>query len=410
MENENPSCIITGQQVGLLGGPLYTIYKILTAHQLSLKFGCKSFFWMELNDADFDEINHFYYINRDNSLVKKVWKANSEGKRTGDVIVTSDLLRTIDEFLNDISPSRLVRYWREILYSVYTPGKSWRECAKDFFPVLLKNFQIELFDPMDEKFIHFMQPILIKEFIRTEINQQCNGFVLLNGKREAVFRRKDGFYSRSGQKIDIEKNTLLPNFRTRPLVQDAYFPNAWQVVGPNEKEYLLELDKLYQFHEVIPSKKVDRYSGLIVPNEFLAQIENWKLDLKDFLTLEPSAIFQKYLKINIGFNVKSLEKRVNEHRQLFIDSIKETPLSIKDIDYQLKKILKNEMGKLRAKLKSQYKNELEMMEFISNFLFPKGKLQERIHNIVFMSLYLEKENLLDIIWNSIQKENKIVEI
>src|SRR5579872_4483557 len=64
LREPNTYAVVTGQQVGLLGGPLYTVYKTITTLQLcaSLReqYHGSNFipvFWLESEDHDFDEAN-----------------------------------------------------------------------------------------------------------------------------------------------------------------------------------------------------------------------------------------------------------------------------------------------------------------------------------------------------------------
>ena len=60
--------VITGQQIGLLGGPLYTTYKVLGALVYSREIGGNAIYWLETNDADFQEINHLDYLDAQGDL------------------------------------------------------------------------------------------------------------------------------------------------------------------------------------------------------------------------------------------------------------------------------------------------------------------------------------------------------
>jgi uncharacterized protein YllA (UPF0747 family) len=56
--------VVAGQQVGLFGGPLYTLYKALTAVTVARQVEsqwqvpCLPLFWMDSEDTDFAEIDH----------------------------------------------------------------------------------------------------------------------------------------------------------------------------------------------------------------------------------------------------------------------------------------------------------------------------------------------------------------
>ena len=64
------TCIITGQQAGLLGGPVYTAYKIATAVRLAQQAAertgrrCVPVFWLASEDHDIGEANHTFGTSR----------------------------------------------------------------------------------------------------------------------------------------------------------------------------------------------------------------------------------------------------------------------------------------------------------------------------------------------------------
>ena len=67
--------VVTGQQVGLFGGPLYSLYKALTAVELAKKVGpivdrpVVALFWMDADDHDFEEISSVNFIDPSQELI-----------------------------------------------------------------------------------------------------------------------------------------------------------------------------------------------------------------------------------------------------------------------------------------------------------------------------------------------------
>ena len=70
LKNNNTLAVVTGQQLGLIGGPLYTFYKIITAIKLSKHlteryddYNFVPVFWLEGDDHDFDEVALINLLN-----------------------------------------------------------------------------------------------------------------------------------------------------------------------------------------------------------------------------------------------------------------------------------------------------------------------------------------------------------
>lgn len=411
MDEENrPSCIITGQQIGIFGGPLYTIYKILTAWVLARKYQSRPIFWMELNDSDFEEINHTWVLDNHFLLQKLKWKKNSGGMRVGELTTDEALFHLVGQFFSYLEPSPVSEYWRDIFAELYRPGRKWAEVSEELLRMILKDLDVQLFNPMNKDFIEFAQPILQREFERTPEGEQCNGFVLRNGRREAVYKREGCFFLRNGESVNPVRETLLPNYRSRPLIQDAYFPGGWQVAGPSEMQYLSELEELYQYHGIQQSRLIPRHSLTIIPESAKEFFVRNHMDPEELLNHSKKEWVMRFIRQREGMDVDSLQMQLIEEKNLFISRLKNYPVETRDIDYQLKKLIKMEVGKKRAEWKSKYKKEIDFLEQVYSLVKPLDLPQERIFSFVFMSAYLKQENLLEWFTQAIQDNKKILEI
>ena len=72
---EGASALVTGQQVGLFGGPLFSLFKALSTVKLAgeaTRAGsdCIPIFWLATSDHDLDEISHVSLLGPDGSLQK----------------------------------------------------------------------------------------------------------------------------------------------------------------------------------------------------------------------------------------------------------------------------------------------------------------------------------------------------
>ncbi len=78
--------VVTGQQVGFLSGPAYTIYKALTAVRLAERLTERGIeavpvFWLATEDHDFAEVNHAWVYNGEHRPSRLDCVAKPEGNQ-----------------------------------------------------------------------------------------------------------------------------------------------------------------------------------------------------------------------------------------------------------------------------------------------------------------------------------------
>ena len=106
--------IVTGQQIGLLGGPLYTTYKVLGAIHLARKLGGKAVYWLETNDTDFHEINHLDGLDADGQLRSFAWEMDSQGVSCGLLEIDAALRDTLTRFFDALRQTEFTPALREM--------------------------------------------------------------------------------------------------------------------------------------------------------------------------------------------------------------------------------------------------------------------------------------------------------
>ncbi|GAB4184776.1 MAG: bacillithiol biosynthesis cysteine-adding enzyme BshC [Calditrichia bacterium] len=406
----NPTYVITGQQVGLLGGPLYTLYKILTAVRLAEKYHATPVFWMELNDSDFNEINKLTVQTPSGDLETLEWKKHTAGISVGYVQTDESLLSLLNQYIELLPENHVTTMLKDFIFSVYRPGRELQDVAVDLFGTILKGLQVEFFNPMQREFIEFSQSILRNECFRTPVGEQCNAFVLRDRKRIALFRTEDGFTDRNGNPINVEKEVLLPNYRTRPLLQDAWFKNAVYVAGPSEEKYLSELDDLYQHHGIRQSTIVPRFSTTLITEHLNKELNYSNISVQEILENEVSEVFNRLLLRKEGVTPATIKQKAEQIRVKFIEELRELGFTAKDLDYQTKKLLKNEIGAFRADMKQKYQQELALINRAFNFLKPYGNPQERVFPILGMMAMTGDSDFVEHIYQQIESKSKILEM
>ncbi len=412
------SSVISGQQVGILGGPFYVLVKIIGVIKVAERTGLKPIFWLETNDADFNEIKNSFYLDEQDNLKKISWRINSQGKSIGYLKVDQFLLDELDKFFKDIKTTKNTESLKKYVDKSYALGRTLAEANLDFFKFILKErFKKELlFDPQVAAFRKFSRPFLLREANKTLLDEQVNAFLIREEKRLAFFKTKQGFRLRNGEKVDLSNYELVPNVFTRSIIQDAYFDGAYYLAGKGELAYLNSepIKKSYDFHQVKRAEPQLRY-----------QVEIGHMEDKDFLsenTLQLEDIFFKpyyqirkdYFIKHYSFDFLKIKKRLKSWKDAhFKPLMNEAKRNAKKkliselraeerSTYQKHKHL---LGARRKKLKQENEGVLNLLKKYSTLYFPDEAPSSRNFSVAYYYNLFGSE-LIDRIYSSYENEKK----
>lgn len=380
--------VIAGQQLGLLGGPLYTAYKVLGAIKYAREIGGKAIYWLEMNDADFNEINHIDSLDAKGELQTLTWKIDSKGYSCGLIEIDTSLMDILNTFFTTLRQTEFTTELKVLALDCYVPGRTLGEASILLARQLFGRFGIELFDPSQKEFKEFIKPYLLREAERTKPGEQCNLFCMVGKKRMAVFKDKKGYHLRDGKRVNLEKYDLVPNVQTRNVCQDAYFNTHTYVAGPGEIAYIKELDPNYEFHGVRKAKVLPRMSISLLEPKAQRIVKKHNLSIQDVLELEKPKLLKKVLKEQTGFDYKALTQQARELTEEYLKNLKQMGTDISKMQRSLFQAIKENLGEQRAQAKANMEKPLEMVGTLSDMLMPFGKKQERVFSIFYyMNLY-----------------------
>jgi uncharacterized protein YllA (UPF0747 family) len=380
--------VVTGQQIGLLGGPLYTTYKVLGAINYARKIGGKHIYWLENNDADFNEINHIDYIDAENTLQTLTWDIDSQGYSCGLIEIDDSLVALLHRFFDTLRQTEFTPDLKALALRCYTPGRTLRIASCKLATEFFGRFGIELFDPSTNLFKLFIKKFLLREAERTPVGEQCNLFCMVGKKRIAVFKDEDGYFLRDETRVNLEEYDLVPNVKTRNVCQDAFFDTHTYIAGPGEVEYIRELDPIYEYHGVHKAEVIPRMSITLLEPKALRILKKQDLSLQDVFELEKSKLLKKVLREKTGFDYKELTQKSRQLTKEFLGNLKEIGVDISNTERLLYQAIKENLGEQRAQEKTKMDQILNAVGNLSDLLMPFGKKQERVFNIFYyMNLY-----------------------
>jgi bacillithiol biosynthesis cysteine-adding enzyme BshC len=398
------SCIVTGQQVGLLTGPMYTLWKALTAIKVcsdaEKKTGkpCVPVFWMATEDHNWHEVMSFGLLKGDFELLKFSLKDHYFMKRepTGQISVTQPEVRKI-----------LLRALHEInqpeISSFYSSGTLSDGFARTLL-WLLKDFPIVFLDPSESALKQLASPFFETFFKKSEdlqnLLEQQNG-VLRSKNYPTQVKMEDNqlplFLIESGERTQVKKNglsadtpieKLSPSALLRPIFQDYLLPTAAYVGGPAEIAYFAQMHPWYKALGVEQPPVLARASITLLPPATVRFLQSSNLTPEEIYLQEDTladVLIQHTGLDQIRTSVRSLAATAEEKiRAIQTEAEKVDPTLAKGIETAGSKMQFQTQKIERKALLAVKRKNLELLEKIrkaKNVMYPDEKLQERCLNI-----------------------------
>jgi bacillithiol synthase len=153
--------ILTGQQVGLFGGPLYTPLKAATAIARARTAASAgkphaAIFWLATEDHDFAEVNHVVLPGK-RELRKLTYTAAPTAEiPAGSIVLNDSILPLLDEAAELIGWSDAV----EALNAAYQPGRTFAQAFADFYAKVFAAQGLLIFDAASSEVHSLGAPVL----------------------------------------------------------------------------------------------------------------------------------------------------------------------------------------------------------------------------------------------------------
>ena len=416
LRSENTYTITTGHQLNIFAGPLYFIFKIVTAIKLSRQlkdaFPDKNFvpvYWMASEDHDFAEIN---YTNIGGKKVH--WWYEAQGA-TGRIDPQS-IRQALNQYKGALGIERHANELAEIVEHAYAGFDKLADATRFLVNALFGQYGLVVIDADDHQFKQQFASIMERDIIEqnsfkqisatnekletlgvhAQVNpREINFFYLQEGLRERIVfegghykvLNSEIFFSEEDLKKEIREypERFSPNVVMRPLYQEVILPNIAYIGGGAEVVYWLELKSNFEFYSVDFPILILRNSGLIVDKASAAKIAKMELEpCQLFLGVDAlkNAWVKKHSKhaLNLTEEWRELSS-IFEKLKLRAHKIDPTlSPSTEAVQARLKKAIESLEKKLVKAEKINYHTRLEQVELIKNALFPHGSLQERSEN------------------------------
>ena len=413
--------VVTGQQVGLFGGPAYAFYKALTAihsaGQLSKEgIAAVPVFWMATEDHDVDEVRHATWFHEGKLHRFELPRPGHADIPVGRIPLGPEITGIVQEAIGLLAGpnSQMVA---EFLRESYVPSATYGGAFARLFARIFADEGLILLDPLDERLHRLAAPVMRLALERrdelnalllkrgkalehagyaAQVNVTLNSTVLfsLEGGKRQVLSAANGSAFTSGartaprqewlQKLESNPELFSPNALFRPVVQDYMLPTVAYFGGPAEMAYFAQSQVLYEnllgrmpvmlpradFTLVDPKAvRILKKYGLEVEN-----VWNGKQKLRKSMY---GKIVPKKLSREFDSNLRQLEKGVKKlHKAIAkVDPTIQGTIARaeKRIHYQIEKLRE----KTGAALDRHEKVIDQHEQFLENLLYPQKGLQSR---------------------------------
>lgn len=422
--------VTTGQQPGLFGGPLYTVYKTLTAIRLATSLEALidapvlPVFWIASDDHDWEEANHAHVLDTRNDLHRLELEGGPEPPRSmGRRALEGAVESALDELEQLLPPSEFTPAIMERLRAAYTA-----ESVADAFAATLRGvfhgLTLGYVDAQDPALRELGRPVLRRELERAEAHEsalrsQTERLVAAGydaqvpvlpgatnvfyedpeGGRERLLREGRSWVLRASRRtleeaelwslFDQTPERFSANVVLRPVLESAVFPTLAYVGGPGEVRYLAQTGCLFEAHGVGMPLVFPRLGATLVEKKVGKVLEKFSLSESDLLGRPIHEVIASVVRDDVPEGVQEAAGRIRSALQEGYEALFE---AAREIDPTLKgpifhargegfKALADVEKKVRQHVKAREETQLEQIEKAATNLVPQGKPQERVLNV-----------------------------
>jgi bacillithiol synthase len=418
--------VVTGQQVGFLSGPAFTLYKALTAVRLAQRLSEQGLpavplFWLATEDHDLEEVAGTAVLDDDYKLVA----LHDAGARpapyssVGYVKLDSAVTEALDTLRGILPAGDTADQLLSDLRETYQPGATWGQAFARFMSLIFGRWGVILLDALDPQIHHLAAPLYTKavteaQELNSRLMQRSRALVdagyhaqvhvgadssllfaaeggnrlplrLADGGKQFKLDEGDPFSAEEAlRRTEAHPADITPNALFRPVVQDSLLPTVAYIAGPAELAYHAQSAALYP--------RFDRPQPVIFPRASFTLVDARterllrKYDLKvDDVWQDGDALRRKIAATGFAegwqerldqseSDIKQVMDRLQQDIQLIDPTLLDSLKDARERTFHQFDRLKGKVTRA-AFAKSEILGRHE--KALTSFLMPGGELQER---------------------------------
>jgi bacillithiol biosynthesis cysteine-adding enzyme BshC len=330
------AAIVTGQQVALFGGPLFTLFKAATAIRRAQTANAVPIFWLASEDHDLAEVDHVTLPARHALHTLRLHAPEPHaGRPVGSIPLGPQITQLLDRAAELIGGTPEF----DLLAAAYTPQATYAYAFARFLSAVFADSGLIVLDASSRAFhalgapvlrhaiehaadleaaLHDRDRLLAERGYHSQVLVAPGSSLLFlideaTGARQPLRRKNGGWFTThtgdpplsAGQGgsakttystadllsiLDAAPERLSPNALLRPVFQDYLLPTAAYIAGPAEIAYFAQSQVLYQAILGRTTPILPRLSATLIEPSIAKVLAQHELSLADILSTHPDEL------------------------------------------------------------------------------------------------------------------------
>lgn len=434
LADPSTKCLVTGQQLTVFGGPLYTFFKIAstiaTARRLTDESGIHvvPVFWLADEDHDYDEVASVQLIKGADIATITLNDKGSRPLPVADRVIGPNITEFTDEVFESLGSTDFTDELRQLIEGCYVEGQTHGKAfgrliatifgkhglvlagsnhpdiKKALFPVLLRAI-----DRAGEVYEALERQSALSETVSPRQAQVSDSLLFYLNPEEGGARERihhDSGTWTAGESTRWTTDALIddimqhpgrfsPNVFLRPIMQDYLVPTLAYVAGPGEMAYYAQMKELYGVFSKEMPIITPRHSATIVEPAIRRLIDELPFEFLDY-KVRVDELEKQYIAQHSGIDPVQLASdwltELSDVSQKYIDAVGAEDPTLKASADKLVSEFESSIDRLKGKLMRSVKQKeqtgINRIRRVKTSLFPENGLQERtLSGIYFMNKY-----------------------
>ena len=421
--------VVTGQQAGLFGGPLFTLLKALTAIRLADQVRAEhgvptvAVFWIDAEDHDWDEVKTCSVLDADMKPLD-IAAGDPPHAHAGPVArvrLDESVAAAISALEAAMPATEFTTGMIEELRQAYAPGTGMADAFGRWLERVLGSRGLIVFDASDPAAKPHVSHVFAREIeqagqtarlaseagsaleargYHAQATPQEGSLALfhMNAGRQPIKPHMGGFLVGERpesaavllQRVRTSPEEFSPSVLLRPIVQDTLFPTVCYVAGPNELAYLGQLRRVYDAFSAPMPLIQQRATATIVDANAMRFLTRYDVALESLRAQDEAvlnAVLEAQLPPSVETSLEDVLRAIEQRMERLAKEVTQIDPTLEGAARSTTSRMQDDLKKLHGKIiqAAKRKDETLRRQFQNarSQAFPGGEPQERAVGFVY---------------------------